>query len=81
MIVKTKNSTYEVIDNKIRRLYGTEGPTVRQGDDGDWKEFMEMLGPEVGKRMCIIWKFTEDLVAQTTQTSVVIEILETQDMN
>jgi len=88
MLVKTENSTYEIEDQKIRRLYGKDKATERQGKDGDWREFETLIGPEMGKSMLIIWATVSsedagitELTAKSTMTSPIVEIVEVAELN
>ena len=63
-------------NKRIRRLTGNANPTERQGKDGDWKPYKELLnGPEKDRSLTIVWNVTEEGVIQTTQTSYITEIL------
>ena len=83
-------SIYEVDEQgkKIRRLYGTEEATSRQGKDGDWKSF-DHLDLEVGASAMIFWdaKTTPLLEGNTfggspaTMTSQVAEIIDESSVN
>lgn len=78
-LIRTESgSTYEhdPKEKRIRRLEGELQPTPRQGSDGEWKLYGELVGPEVGKSMGIIWRFDIDgqIIARTTITSYVISI-------
>lgn len=71
MIAYTLNSCYELdlVAKKVRRLKGKEDPTPRQGEDGEWKIYTDIIGPVVGAPMLIQW---EDV--RCTQTSVITKI-------
>jgi hypothetical protein len=49
-------SVYEVDEDKklIRRMQGTEAPTVRQGKDGEWRRYLDLL-IDMGKSAIILW--------------------------
>jgi hypothetical protein len=85
-------STYEVntTDQKIRRLNGKKDPTPRMGKQGEWRPYQELF-LQVGEPATIIYGNDVDLlpetdamiskggmmvVAKTTQTSPVKEIIE-----
>lgn len=87
MLVKTENSTYEIEGKKIRRLYGNRDATERQGKDGDWREFESLAGPNIGECMIIIWETIHpeggngEVIARSTLTSPIKEIVEEMEMN
>lgn len=70
-------SLYEVDweRSEIRRLSGTCPPTSRQGPDGTFKKFVQLMPDPivVGSRVLIIWEWQE-CVARATSTSEVTEI-------
>ena len=53
-LVKTENSMYELdVENKqIRRLTGSRPPTFSQGEDGEYKTYLEILH---GPANCVPW--------------------------
>lgn len=61
-------SVYEVnTDSKqIRRLNGAKDPTPRQGPDGQWRAYEEILPdpPKVGSSLVIKWDNKTDLTAE-----------------
>jgi len=76
-------SVYEVDceDKKIRRLNGIKSPTARQGKDGEWKNYSDLLLTK-GASCIIVWDAkTTPLLTNSfgnlpsTITSIVIEIL------
>lgn len=77
-IVKTENSVYEIntAECKVRRLVGVNDPTPRQGEDGVWKWYEDLMPstPELGYPLCIVWSV--DDMARCTITSVVREVTE-----
>lgn len=81
MIVETLNSKYEIDTDgkKVRRLTGQNQPTQRQGQDGDWRTFEEVLEPTVGNSLLIIWKVDSenngDSILRTTMTSTIVKII------
>lgn len=70
IIIKTlSGSAYEIIEQekKIRRLYGNEGPTPRQGTDGEWKEYFSLsLYDDI---LIIFWNDS----GKATMTSPIVE--------
>jgi hypothetical protein len=44
-LIKTQNSMYELdVENKqVRRLIGTKEPTYNQGNDGEYKQYSEIV--------------------------------------
>jgi hypothetical protein len=74
VIFETQFSLYEADDDKpqVRRLAGFHDPTPRQGEDGEWKEYVEMSPVVVGEHVIICWRWnTERGVMETTITSLV----------
>lgn len=79
-------STYEVdtTNKRIRRLNGVKDPQPRQGRDGEWRNYADVVGPVVGKQVFIAWdKTTTPLLAGSpesaipgTMTSVVVSVEE-----
>ena len=74
-------STYEVdlANKKARRLNGKHDPMPRQGIDGKWKKYINIIGPEVGSSCVFVWNVDVDSnlpIAQTTMTSEVMNIFE-----
>ena len=76
MIFETLNSTYEhdPAGRRIRRLKGVNGPTPRQGADGEWKHYAMISEVQVGESVIIVWTISDD-VAGATQTSLVQSIM------
>jgi lambda repressor-like predicted transcriptional regulator len=72
MIVKTRNSTYEIEGRKIRRLE-TKDSTRDTGITDDWKKFQALIGPRLGCTMYIIWP-TKGEFTKSTTTSTVMDI-------
>lgn len=70
--VRTRNSLYEVDreNKRVRRLTSNHDPTPRQGPDGEWTSFEEVVGLQPGVSMVIIWS-QEDAVPKTTRTSTI----------
>lgn len=58
MIFYTEFSKYEIdLDaRKIRRLEGAAPPTERQGKDGEWRKYYEILGLCEGCCPVIQWE-------------------------
>ena len=78
MIIKTQSgSTYQLDqeNKRVRRLHGTQAPTSFQRQDGEYREYIEIAGLEVGKSFVIVWKGREDgFVQPATITSPIVEI-------
>jgi hypothetical protein len=55
--ITISGSTYEVDqDNKkIRRLKGKADPTPRQGQDGEWREYINLSPIKIGEAVLIQW--------------------------
>lgn len=70
MIFRTHtNSLYEIdfTGKRIRRLHGEKSPTVRMGQDGDWRPY-ESVHPDpirVGEQVMIIWTPNVPLLEET----------------
>lgn len=76
MLIKTiSGSTYEIIEEEkqIRRLYGTEKPTLRQGNDGEWKDYWALSFIENfnDKILIIFW----DNAGKATMTSPITNVI------
>jgi len=71
MIVQTKNTTYEILDGKIRWIE-TKNPDNDTGITNKFREFTDIAGPEVGRQMIISWpiKKGERWFRNTTTTKV-----------
>jgi hypothetical protein len=69
--VTTANSVYQVneADHMIRRLSGVNDPTPRQGVDGQWREYEQIL-PHPAGGLLIVWNQT---TGKCTWTSDVME--------
>lgn len=67
MIVKTRNSTYEIEGVRIRCL-ATSNPGRDTGITSEWRMFEALIGPRVGNVLRIIWG------DKATTTSTVIHI-------
>lgn len=76
MIFLTDNSTYEIdpANRRIRRLEGTNDPTARQGNDGDWKNYAAISSVTIGDPVVIVWQILDDR-AKGTNTSPVRQII------
>lgn len=74
---------------KIRRLNGVNDPTPRQGKDGEWRSYQELLPSPLRKGTCalIVWGDETELLDEskeavkeggvaipTTRTSTVVDI-------
>lgn len=77
-------SIYEIDEDakKIRRLSGVKDSTPRQGADGDWKQYQEIMMTPL-KNMVIIWETTinpdGELINRATATSPVEAFGDTLD--
>ena len=71
----TYNSIYEIdqAGRRLRRLVGSNTPTPRQGDDGEWQSFHAISAVTVGDPVIIVWRMQGD-AAQATYTSPVTAI-------
>lgn len=82
MIVRTRNSVYEVDPEgkRCRRLEGTTAPTPYGGADGEWKPFQDIICMQVGAPLWIAWGPRDDNpeLTRTTRTSIVTAIEELQ---
>jgi hypothetical protein len=84
MIFKTENSTYEVDheSKKIRRLYGAEDPTIRQGKDAEWREFTKISPVIIGDPVFIIWEVNDTgMTLKATRTSIIKDIINSKEAN
>jgi len=70
--VNTENSTYEIDESNrlVRRMYGVSVPTPRQGADGEWKAYREVL--TMGDGLLFVWGDNPDGTAKCTWTSKVV---------
>jgi hypothetical protein len=73
--VRTYSSSIYEIDEeakKIRRLHGIKDPTPRQGNDGDWKDYKEII-IALNKQLIIVWgngtNANGEAIMKTTATS------------
>ncbi len=84
MIFRTQsNSVYEVdFDNKmVRRINGVNEPTARQGKDGEWRKYIDIVLKE-NSPCYIFWEAKDTPLKEdsdksslpTTVTSIVKEI-------
>jgi hypothetical protein len=71
----TWNSFYQVDHDakKIRRLMGTNAPTIRQGEDGVWQDY-EHLSTGINGELVIKWGTNDDGSARCTITSPVVDV-------
>lgn len=78
-------SVYEVDLTKkcVRRLAGKEDPTPRQGDDGKYKQYEELLPPipEAGKSLFIFWPEDKSGMPPCTITSRIERIVEESNLS
>ena len=71
MIFRTISGSRYEIDfeaKKIRRLHGMINPTTRQGLDGEWKPYTDIVPEtiEIGKPVFILWdKATTPILPDT----------------
>jgi hypothetical protein len=67
-------SLYQVdlAGRRIRRLAGHHEPTARQGEDGHWRAYVELLPsePQSGAPLLIVWGRQPDGNVRCTKTSV-----------
>jgi hypothetical protein len=73
-------SVYDVdhVGMRIRRVHGRHGPSDTQPQDGIWRHFVGLEGPEVGQTMVVYWA-TQGSGTETNlgfRTTVVLEIEE-----
>lgn len=70
--VSTENSTYEIDESNklIRRVHGVNDPTQRQGEDGEWKEYLGIMF--TGGGILIQWGWNGDSSAKCTLTSNIV---------
>jgi hypothetical protein len=71
----TDNSIYELdpARHSIRRLAGTNTPTPRQGDDGEWRRFHAISAVTIGCPVIIVWRM-QGTIARATHTSPVTTV-------
>ena len=56
--VRTESGSVYDVDPRgmrIRRVHGRHGPAESQPQDGIWRRFDAMEGPEVGRPMVVYW--------------------------
>lgn len=75
-------SVYEVdeVNKQCRRLIGMKDPLPRQGKDGEWKPYIEMVGPRVGEPCVFFWdpETTPAFIeggTPATMTSIVVNLV------
>jgi len=71
-------SIYEVDGMRVRRLTGAKDPTPRQGEDGEWKDCLEMSNISIGQSVIFGWRLEEGLL-KSTATSYVVAIYPNED--
>ncbi len=84
VVTTVSGSVYEVdeADKNVRRLNGIKDPTPRLGQDGDWRAYDSIHGPEIDKSMVIVWGLDVPLLpgnsncVPITYTSFVVSIEE-----
>lgn len=88
VVFKTEYSTYELDEENrlFRRLHGKNPATGRQGNDGDWRQYVRILHPlEVGKPFAVVWEIEdgqdENVRLKMTETSPVTGIGESAIQN
>lgn len=68
LYVQTERSRYEIdtYNNRVRRVSGDDNPTPRQGEDGVWKDYVEIskAGP------CLLFHWDDE--GRGTMTSPVV---------
>lgn len=87
MIFKTiSGSQYDLdqANKRIRRLSGAKAPSARQGEDGEWRTYRDLVPeqPKVDQSLIIIWEYQTKLIdgqwlqsiGKTTMTSTIAEI-------
>jgi hypothetical protein len=81
--VRTESgSVYDVDQDagRIRRVHGRHGPTDMQPQDGIWRRFDGLEGPEPGQPMVVYWATEAAAGAKKTslgfRTTVVVEVRE-----
>ena len=70
--VNTVNSTYEIDEagSLIRRVFGINQSTPRQGTDGEWKAYKFIV--PCGGGLLIVWGMNPDGTAKCTLTSNIV---------
>lgn len=70
-------SIYEIEqeNNRIRRLFGIREPIKGQGLDGEWKEYLIISTPQIGKSLCVTWKTPKSESSGMMITSRIVEFL------
>jgi len=79
--VTETGSVYEVdtVKQCARRLSGKGNPTTRTGTDGQWKEYVSINTPTIGKPLVIHWKNEKAFIEGAepcTITSHIVQIIE-----
>ena len=85
-------SLYELdtTNKKIRRLNGLNDPTTRNGSDGEWKVYEDILNVKLGSSVVIVWgDNVEPLIkndigrtmVKTTMTSKVVSVFKPGEEN
>lgn len=72
IFITMSGSRYEadLQNKKIRRLSGANQPTLRQGKDGDWREFDSISSIEINKEVLIIWTPNTKLLEGSPRSSI-----------
>jgi hypothetical protein len=78
-------SLYEVDEAKqsVRRLIGINDPTPRQGNDGEWRKYLDATDVAVGQGVLFVWEMVPGIIAtaKSTLTSPVKRILTDEDQS
>jgi hypothetical protein len=68
--VRTESGSVYDVDlegKRIRRVHGRLGPSDTKPQDGIWRDFTGLDGPEVGRSMVVYWSA---MAAGATETSL-----------
>ncbi len=82
MRVRTDSgSVYDVdqVGKRIRRVHGRLGPNDTRPQDGIWRNFVGLDGPEIGQTMVVYWSTQGAGATETNlgfRTTAVLEITE-----
>lgn len=81
--IRTDSGSVYDIDHlgmRIRRVHGRHGPADTQPQDGIWRRFSGLEGPEVGRSMIVYWAHDAATSGRETnfgfRTTEVLEIHE-----
>lgn len=93
MLFETYSGSVYKIDTtnkKIQRVLGLNDPQPRQGKDGEWKRYEEIIPstPTIGNPIIIIWDRSTPLFPNSpkyaipnTMTSTVVKIIDQSQLN